>query len=525
MTVLALMLVAGASYFTAESVGGGALALVALLASTAFAFGLTSIIPGGNKVPGAFVRITLGVGVGSPGSAPKKVLLYGNATSSGTATDEVVYQVTGIDQAKTLFGPGSELALMCERALSAYETITLYAVAIADAGGTAANDDIVLADGPSTADGTYTIKVLGETVNVSIPSGSTITEAGDLIEAAINDQTDWPVTASNSSGTVTVTAKNTGPRGNLIRIETSGDVAAITETHLSGYLSSGATADDPQNALDAAVPARYDIHVAPYQDATGLADFKTHILAAADPVEGRRGRFIAASIDTLANTTTVATGLNEPRGQVVWHYNAWTPPSMIAAEHAARTANAYEASRRANTDGLAMLSTDPQSAEADWPTPTEINSALNNGISPLAVRNGIVELVRNVTSYSQDDSSNPDFRVIDVHYVEVADFIGDDVQSNFLAVFDDYALGVDVDGEMPEPGVATPNTIRDMVLDRLRFYGEGGGGPQYLVNVAALEDRVTVEADGTVAGRVNVEIPIDVIELLHQGGFDVRQVG
>lgn len=484
---------------------------------------LSSIIGTSIKVPGAFVKVTLGVGPQSAAAGAKKVLLFGNKTSAGTATVETVYQITSKDQARELFGPGSELHLMAKYALAAYPAITLYAIPITASGGVAANDDIVVS-GTATADGVYEVTVLGETIQIQIDSGMTATQAGDAIEAGINAMAEWPLTASNTTGTVTLTAKHAGPRGNHLRVKSEGTVAGLTATHLDGYLASGATSDDPQNALDAVASTRYQLLVAPYQDATNLADFKAHITALAEPGEGKRGRYIAASIDTLANTTTVATGLNDARGQVFWHYNGWEPPAIVAAVCAAETAEAYERDRAANTDGLFLRGLKPQPASSDKPTFTELNSALNNGISPLDHDGSLVSLVRNVTSRSQASGGAPDFAVIDVHYVEVADAIGDDVLVNFANTFADFKLDDDVEGEVPAPGVATPATIRDFIFSRLKFYAAGGGGPLWLSNVDGLASELVVERDLVAAGRVNASIPIDPVELLHQGAFDVRQL-
>lgn len=484
---------------------------------------LTSIIGTSIKVPGVYMKVTLGVGAQSSASGAKKVLLFGNKTTAGTATVAEVVPVTSIDDARTLFGAGSELFLMCKYALNAYPAITLFAIPIAASAGTAATANIVFS-GTATADGVYEVTVLDETIQVEIDSGMTATQTGDAVEAAINAQTDWPITANNTTGTVALTAKHAGPRGNQIRVLSAGDVAGLTETHLNGYLATGATSDDPQNALDAVASTRYQLLVAPYQDATNLADFKAHITALAEPGEGKRGRYIAASIDTLANTTTVATGLNDARGQVFWHYNGWEPPAIVAAVCAAETAEAYERDRAANTDGLFLRGLKPQPASSDKPTFTELNSALNNGISPLDHDGSLVSLVRNVTSRSQASGGAPDFAVIDVHYVEVADAIGDDVLVNFANTFADFKLDDDVEGEVPAPGVATPATIRDFIFSRLKFYAAGGGGPLWLSNVDGLASELVVERDLVAACRVNASIPIDPVELLHQGAFDVRQL-
>ena len=484
---------------------------------------IPSVIADSYKVPGSFIQVAFGVGGRSAGSAPIKILVTGNKTSAGTATVEESVRVYSPDEAKTLFGPGSELHLMCEKVFRTNPTAHLTAIPIAESAGTAATRTIV-SSGTATAAGAVTVWVsnLGKVV-APIAVGDDATAVGDAIAAAINARTDWPVTAANVTGTVTVTAKHKGPRGNFIAIRSIQEVGTgITHTPPAGaYLTSGATMDDPANALDFVAPERFHFIVSPYDSTTELALYKAHCDDEAVPVIGRRQVWFAGSIDTLANTITVSDAVNAARGRLVWHYNGLDTPAEIAAAYAGLVAGEIGSDRATNFDDVTISGLAPQLADADKPLDTELDSALNSGITPLYSAGVDVAICRAVTNYHLDSATNPDFTVLDMHKVDVTDFVADDIQVQFRSEFPNAKLRDDDPDEDPPPGVVTPSMLRDWLYGLLKDHETDGE----LENVTALLPQLAVEIDEDVDGRINATIPVDPVKLLHQGSMDVRQVG
>lgn len=489
---------------------------------------ITSIIDTSNKVPGVYLQVTLGVGRRSAGSAPISVLLVGNATTAGTAPDTEVQPLFSVDDARTLFGPGSELFMMAQAAFAANPGVTLHGIAVTESAGTASTGTITIAGTTASATGTVEVWVGGRRTVAAIALSDTPTLAAASIAAAINAETDWPVTAGAALGVVTVTAKEKGPRGDSISLRTAlTGAAGLTHTPVTGYLSAGATDDDPQNALDAVAADRYHYIVAAHSASANIAKFETHVDAAAEPLVGIRQRFFFGSIDTLANTVTLSDAINAKRGQCIWHYNGDDTPAELAAGAAAMHAAELSSDRAKPLDGQVIFGLRPQNDPADKPLNTELQSALNNGITPLSHDGASVSVVRSITNYSTDAQSNPDSSVLDVSKVEVPDFIADTIELNFLSEFAGFKLDDDpVDaGEAPEPGVATPKSIRDWLFGILKDYASGGPGPLLLQNVDAFADQIVVELDSAADGRANGVVPCDVVEGFHQGAFDVKQVG
>lgn len=489
---------------------------------------LQSVIANSNKVPGTYLKVSLGVGARSAGDSTKFVLIIANKTSAGTGVVETEYDIFSEDEARTLGGAGSEAFLMCRAALRAWPGVAIKLMLATASGGTAASGTIVFASTAGAA-GTVQVTCIGETIEVAVASGDAHTVTSVAVAAAINDQTDWPITASESSGTVTCTAKIAGPRGNQISVRARlVDVTTMTVTPPSGgYLASGATDDNHQNVLDAQATLRRTFIATPAQDATQLARYRTHVNTQDDPEVGHRKQVIWASLDSLANTTTVATGLNAERMCCAWMYTSDWTAGMIAAAVAAIRAREESNEAATNYDGMTVPNLPAHYTKANIPTNTQQASALNNGISPItSTTTGEAAIVRLVTNKSQDSASNPDYRVLDVHKVSVPDFVADDLEVGVPAEFVDSPKASDnpPEGQSPAPRVTTPDMVRDFLISRL-FRAERELGLLDSGSVEANLGNLHVELSKVAKGRFNASIPLDVVELFHQAAIDVRQIG
>lgn len=490
---------------------------------------LTSVIDTANKVPGFYAEVALGVGPRSAGDAPRTVVMCGHRLATGTAVVHVLVAVPSPDDARTLFGAGSELHLMAVAAFKVNPGVTLYAVPLDPPGaGVAAFSTIALTVGPSTADGSYVVTCGGLSITVAIPSGSSITAAALLVSNAINDQTDWPVSAVPTIGSIAVTAKHKGTRGNRISLRSSGTIAGITHTPpAANYLTSGTTVDTITTALAELAPERFHYNAVAHDDSVTLNLFRDHANTYAMPLEGRRQQVVAGCIDTLANAITLATTCNAARVQIAWHYNADDTPSQIAASLAALRAMREGADPAANISGLErteLLGLRTQPVVADRPLGSELQSALNNGLTPLAASSGRVYVVRGVTTRSLDAASNPDYAVLDTSKVTVPDYVADDLSANwgaFAAVNPKVGPDPTDPEDMPPEGVATPKMAKDWIYGRLKEHEAAG----MINNVDALIDSLIVELAASPAGRLNAVVPTDVIEWLCQLAASVRQVG
>ena len=487
---------------------------------------MATILDTSNKVPGAYVKVTLGVGQASGAAIDSRVMLYGNKTSTGVATVATPYQIASVADARDLFGAGSELFRMARAALTANPLCQLFGIAATESAGQAASGTITFGSGPASKASTVRVFVGGEVIFVPVAATDTVSAIATAVAAAINKMSDWPVTASALAGAVTLTAKQKGPRGNDIAYFADLEVScAVTVTLAAARLTSGATSDSLQNASDATIGSRYRYHVAPGSDTTNIGILVTRVNATAQPAEGRRELVVFATYDTPANAITLATGRNDARAQCVWAEGAWQTPGEMAAAVAAVRAAKEATDAAYNLDGEVIPGLVPRRLEADKPTASELVGALNNGVTPLVdVSGGKVAICRSITTKSQDALGNPDYRTIDTASVVVPDYIADDIAatwSGFVSTAGAKLGENPAEGKAPPAGVVTPKMARDFLYGRLKAAEESA----LVENVDARLAELTVSINQVASGRLDASIPVDVVKLLHQFGADVRQVG
>jgi phage tail sheath gpL-like len=490
-----------------------------------------AVIPASNRVPGVYLRVSLGVGVRSAGDNPRTILLLANKTSAGVGTpDTVVYDIPDEETAISLGGVGSELHRSYRAIARANPSAIVKAIIVTESAGTAASATVTFT-GSATASGTLRMWIAGEYVDLPIASGDANTASATALKNLIEDQSAWPVTVGVAAGVVTITAKHKGPRGNSIgcRVElfdVTGQTAVATG---SGYLTAGATSDTPAAALTTALAARYTYIASGYDDATNLGLLKAQVDAKDEPEVGKRERVIAAFVGSYANGITLATGLNSPRVHVAQCVGCESPTSEIAGALAGLVSRMEDVSCAMNMDGLEVpgIVTSPRIADA--PSNGNRVNAVNSGITLLAASapSQPARVLRFITSKSLDASAQPDYRVLDASKVAVPDFLADELQVFLADRFPNANIGPDVEGQVPPPGVVTPSMAEDAIFERLLAFDVSNptAEKRLIENVSARRSEIVVEIATSPAGRFNFVAPVDVVEGAHQWTGDLRQIG
>lgn len=524
-----------------------------------------------RKTPGVFLSVLLGGSPTSAGAAAKKILLLGNKITSaitaaspsftvaaGTQANAAPVFLASADDAATYFGRGSEIHRMAKRVYAQYPDALVYGCASAESGGSRATGVLTFA---TTATAAFTVRItIGDfPIDVPVASGDTPTVIATACATAILQYPDLPVTAQFSAGVLTTSAKHPGPRGNdlVVRgqfINAAGVPTEITESSTTSpgattgiwsstatvestiHLAGGTTADTVTTALAALAATKYDRIVSSYRDATAV----DAIAAQVDSMEGvttqLRQQFIYGFQGTYGAAVTLATGRNDSLGQCVWQYNSPTPPEEFAAQVAAARligdgivggVRFGETSRpNANLDGCMLATTLVSPFAGEQPTSTEIEGALNNGITPLAPsssRDGYASIVRSITTRSLDGSGAQNYSVIDTATPTVCQYVADDLQSDLATVFAGVNLQSDSsDGSPPEAAnTVTPSIVRARIAYKLGLYEEQGITRDATANMSLL----AVIENPSVAGRLDCEIPVEPASALHIIGGNVRQVG
>jgi phage tail sheath gpL-like len=496
---------------------------------------LTSIVDLSNKRPRAFVKVSLGTGPRASGAAPITMLLMGNKTTVAPAnplTNDTMEQVFNEQDVIDKTGAGSELHRAYRQVTKINNQASIWIGAIAESAGAAAALTKTLT-GTATEDATLELTIGSDTpLNIAVTSGDAAATVIQAVLDAVNAVAHTPVIATSPATNIVYTAKSKGPRGNQIKIRSrwvTGTGAGLTYAAAANgeALSAGSTNDDPTNLLANATTVRFHLTVAPYGDTSETTPLDLVIaqaVAQAGPLIGKRGRVIIGNVEVQGTAQTFAfTDLNEELVQCAWSQLANETAFEVAAALAGRLSIGLGLTRRFNFDGTTLDGLSPQWNVASQPLETEVTTALNNGLTPVVVSGGEVQVARSITSKSRTAAGGAvfDFSVLDTHYVDVAFFVADLLEENWPVAFPNFALGIDIEGEVPPPGVATANTTKTWALGLLAPFDN-----DLLENFQATTVRGSIfERNETAKGRIDAVLPIDVIELFHQFAADVQQQG
>jgi len=498
-----------------------------------------------DPLPAVRLEINFGVGDASLSQGPQSVVLVGSKSAAGIATlDTEIYgplsspALLSAEDAKTLFGPGSELARMYERFIKANPSTPVYAVAITPGESAVAADGDVVLTGPATANGSIKYSLSRtEFVEIGFITGESITTIGDRLEEAINAEIDWPITASNAAGTITMTAKCLGPRGNQIRhivavLPITGTGITATPT-ASTALSGGTVNDDIDAALQTIANTKFSYIVLAHADSSNITAAATYVATEALPMGGKRQRLIVASVDTLAGAIAITTALNFSRAELIWLEEADEQTGQLAAQAAAiYTSGESAAVFQVNWDGFPAS----DSQRAQWfvqaplsgekATVAELQAALNAGVTPISVdQQNNTKLERRITTKYQTNAA-PDYRVRDAHNVSVCDYYGDKIYEVMTLKYSQRTLIDNLpDGKTPasNPKLVQIKELKAETNKLTRQFGVEQGGLGLTKNAGETISKTVVERS-TNTNRVNIQVPLQPVDLLHQVAIEINQV-
>lgn len=501
-----------------------------------------------TKTPGIYLAVVLGGPGTSAGVAPKKILVMGNiiesnitgasptlSVTAGTASAGVAIQVFDESQALTAFGQGSELHLMCAQVFKHYPAATLWAIPIAKAGGASPGSMTITPTNAPTSAWTLRVWIAGRMIECNFTTADTVVTIGTAIATAINAVAKMPVTAQAAAvtGVVTVTAKCPGARNSAIQVRAqliagtsvvklasggslSGTMGGTTIALSSSSLSGGTGTDSVTTALAAIAATKYDRIVLAQNDSTNINLVRDQLNSQAGVSTQIRQQAVACSVDTYANSVTLATAVNAARVQIVWHYRSDALPGEVAAATAAArligdsvagdSLVGEATDEAANLNGMILAGIPVQDNIADRPLPTQVESALNNGLTPLVPSNalpGAVQIVASITSRFIDAQGLPNYSVWKTKIVTVSDFVADDLQSDLFNTYRGFKLAADQTDPIKIQGVATPNAVKARIYSKLKGYEEAGK----ITGVDSLLPLLVVQLDANWNSRLLANIP------------------
>lgn len=245
----------------------------------------------------------------------RSILLVGCMISGTASSGQLIENIVSKAEFNTYFGAKSQVA-KAGRALIDALSISkikpkISAIGLTDNGSGVAATGSIAFSGTSTAAGTLTVyidSIRNGKYELSVAVGDTADDIGTALETLITANTYSPVSAANSSGTVTFTANNDGTQGNTIGIKIDGTVAGISATLTA--MSSGATDPSLTSLFDPVADKRYTSIVYPAEWGTSTL---TTFTEARFNVDNKiiDGVGIVSKNATYANSNTALDALNQ----------------------------------------------------------------------------------------------------------------------------------------------------------------------------------------------------------------------
>ena len=475
-------------------------------------------IPAGNGVlvPGLYAEVDNSQG--NSATPVQRALLIGQVISGALAPVNIATAVNDALDAKQQFGAGSQLARMAAAYRRNDPTGELWALPLADNGSGVLAAGTIAFTGPATAPGALSLYIAGDLVSVPVSTGDSATVVGAAVAAAINANTDLPVTAAASSGTVTLTANNKGTAGNDIDVQLNYRGRANNEVTPAGLaavitaLASGATNPVITTALTNLGDAPFDAIILGNNDATTIAA----VTAFLSDTGGRWsyaaqvfGQWFAGFRSTYSAALTEAASLNDQHGAMM-PANAsptWTPEWAAAWGAFALVSARADPGQAIRDVVLQGVLPPPKQSRYTW---AQRNTLLANGMSTFKAVNGQVVVEKSVTTYQKNTQGQPDnsYRDLETMFLLMA------IIRTMIALYSSRYGRVKLAGAgtrvVPGSGVVTPAAIRADLIAEFQTMQDAG----WVQNAAAFVQTIVVQKDALNPDRVNFLWPGTLINRL-----------
>lgn len=465
-------------------------------------------IPGSILKPGFYGSFNTS-GKSGLGLYSQRLLIVAQMLAAGTQAALTPAQVFSASDAATLFGAGSVARQMVEAAIAQNPGLAPFVVGVSDAGASVAATGSFAFAGTATSSGTLAFFIGGKRVEVGVQAGEVASTLATRLTAAIQAKTELPLSATTTTVTCNLTAKNKGTCGNLIVLSASGSVAGITTTVTA--MANGATDPDIQGALDAVTPSQFHVVALQFADATSLGKVKTYLDLVSSGIELRPGRAFAAvtgAAKNVATQVTLATTLNHERIHVGYLPGSPTAPWVIAACIAGTVASQSDPAMPFSGKALRPVAAPSLALGL---IRSEQETLIANGVTPLeADAAGNVSIVRLVTTRTTTGGSQ-DLVLLDTNPIAILDYFRQEVRSMFKRKYSDAKLNPRVVTSVRQDAIGVALDLEDLEI---------------LQKVEEHKALFVLELDPNVSGRLLMKIPVPWVPGLHQAfaEFDLINV-
>lgn len=400
-------------------------------------------VPRTIRAPGVFIEFDPSTAAAA--EVAFKSLIVGQRLASGAIAAGVPRRMNSEADARRDFGAGS----MIERMVAAFRRQNplgeLWAVALDDVAGAAAQALTLTVTGAATGAGTIALYVAGQRVAVPVSGALTTAQVAIAIHNAVTALgARLPVTSAVAGSVVTLTNRNAGAASDIeARLNYFPDdalPAGVAITIAVGV--AGATDPDIQDALDALSDEKYDFIAHPFSDAAAVTTLETELESRWGPLLQADGMAVTARRGTVGAQTTYGNARNSPYSIVADMATPPTPAPEWAAAVAGAAAESAEIDPARPFQRLALRGV-LATAVADRRTFAERNGLLSDGIATHTVdADGTVRIERLITTY-QTLAGVPDEAFLDANTPLTLSFLRANFAGRMATKYGRYKLADD----------------------------------------------------------------------------------
>lgn len=430
-------------------------------------------IPTNIRTNGQFIEFSSARALQGLPVLPSRALIVAPRLSSGGQPAATPFLITSGPAGQAAFGYGSIGSKMAQAFVNANPTTELWGIGVADAGGGAAATGLVTITGTATAAGVLALYIGGEYVPVAVNVGDTASVVGANLVLALNATPGFesPVSGSNASGVVTITALNKGTTGNGIDLRlnynsggnTTGDTTPPGLTVVITSMASGATDGDIAGAITAMGPTQYNSIASGWNTSAALTLFEAELLNRWGPMEQIEGIVFSAIAGSTGTMASFGTARNSFCSSVMGMGTSPTPPFMWAAVAAGVAAFQYSINPFRQFNTLLLPGILPP-AKAAHIVRTDQNTLLFDGISTYNVdQAGNCTIQRLITTY-QTTNGVADASYLDITTPRGLAALRYTQRSRIALKFPRSLLAADGTEFGPEVPIVTPSLIKSELI-------------------------------------------------------------
>ena len=431
------------------------------------------------------------------------IILLGTVAASSSVTKNKLKQVFSAEEVGQLTGTGSEVHLMSIGVFNNSAGLPVFILPCTEGGTSSVNQ--IAVTGTATKSGTILIRIAGKVVPVSVSNGDANSTIATAIKNAVDANSNLPVTATVSSGTVSLTAKWKGETSDDISVTTnvmSSDPAIPAGVSIAITKSTAGTGTvDTQPALDSITDDNdMTVLVHSYTDSTNLGKIEALENKRWSP-ELLKG-FVAVGVvpGTHTDATTKTDGRNSFVSCLVGKQGVPEHVSEVAGALGGAIAQSasVDPSLQMHTIKLAGL-TLPDTGMWSW---SERDSALKKGCSTIkGIGNfAVISQLRNTFKTSDTGASAPEADRYITSVLTLA-AIGADRKNYFLNSWGRAKLGDDTD---TPPDGQKFMTEAIMVSELLNLYSDRYIARGWCENLDEYKGTITVERNSGNRNRLDV---------------------